>query len=123
MVLPEWKLRRDAEGGDFVSAPRRSLPLFLFEQPDKPGKNRIVFFMRGGPQKKTILVVSLSPEQADVRKRVLEAAGYRVIAAKTVVNVITTCETRRVDLAMIGYSLPPAEKRRVWSDCPGDRRW
>src|SRR5690348_18449913 len=65
-------------------------------------------------RKKAILVVSFNPGLADVRKNVLEAAGYKVIAAKTIVQVRRACQRKQPpDLVMIGYSLPPAEKRRV----------
>src|SRR5437763_112630 len=64
-------------------------------------------------RKKTVLVASLDPQLADVRKQVLEEAGYRVIPAKTPVQVRSACERQRVDLILIGYSLPPVEKRRV----------
>jgi len=64
-------------------------------------------------EKKVILVVSLDPALGDVRKHVLEAAGYRVITASTLVKIKNACQRQRVDLALIGYSLPPAEKRRV----------
>jgi CheY-like chemotaxis protein len=60
-----------------------------------------------------IHLVSLDPQLADVRKEVLEEAGYRVIPAKTVVKIRSACERQRLDLILIGYSLPPAEKRRV----------
>jgi DNA-binding response OmpR family regulator len=65
------------------------------------------------PRKKTVLVASLDPQLADVRKQVLEEAGYRVITAKTTVKVRTVCQRQQVDLVMIGYSLPLAEKLRV----------
>jgi DNA-binding response OmpR family regulator len=71
-------------------------------------------------EKKTILVASLDPALADVRKHVLEAAGYRVVVAMNIEEVINGFRDETIDLVMIGYSLPPAEKRRVWAharDC------
>ena len=65
------------------------------------------------PRKKTLLVASLDPQLAEVRKQVLEEAGYRVITAKTTIKVRTVCQRQQVDLVMIGYSLPLAEKLRV----------
>jgi DNA-binding response OmpR family regulator len=47
---------------------------------------------------------------------VLEEAGFRVVAARTLMKVIDACDSRHIDMAMIGYSLPPAEKRRVWTE-------
>ncbi len=63
--------------------------------------------------RKTILVASRDPHLADVRKRVLESAGYRVIPAVSIPDVAAACTEERVDLVLLGYSLPPAEKRRV----------
>ena len=62
-----------------------------------------------------ILVVSHDPHLADVRKALLEAAGFQVIAASNIKEVQAACQ-KNPQLAMIGYSLPPAEKRRVWED-------
>jgi DNA-binding response OmpR family regulator len=61
-----------------------------------------------------ILIVSHDPQQADVRKHRLEDAGYKVISAMNIHKVREACQTRSVELAVIGYSLPPAEKRRAW---------
>jgi len=54
------------------------------------------------------LVVSHDPELADVRKRVLENAGYHVIAA-TSVSPITVCEKEKPSLVLIGYSVGPQQ--------------
>ncbi len=61
-----------------------------------------------------ILVVSHDPQLADLRKKLLENAGYEVVTAMNVQAVREACERRAVELAVIGHSLPPAEKRRVW---------
>lgn len=66
------------------------------------------------PRKHTILVASKNPKLADVRKQILEEAGFNVIPAMSEDAVRKTCEKAKVDLVMIGYSLLPAEKRRVW---------
>jgi DNA-binding response OmpR family regulator len=63
---------------------------------------------------KAILVASFDPNLADVRKRVLEGAGYRVISASDVLAVRAACQSENIALVVIGYSLPPSEKRRVW---------
>jgi DNA-binding response OmpR family regulator len=60
-----------------------------------------------------ILVVSHDPHLADVRKDILELAGFEVLAAHNFKDVQEACK-KKPDLVMIGYSLPPAEKRRVW---------
>ena len=64
--------------------------------------------------KKAILVASFDPDLADVRKRVLEGAGYRVVPATDLLAVRAGCESETIALVVIGYSLPPSEKRRVW---------
>lgn len=61
-----------------------------------------------------ILVVSHDPQRADVRKQRLEDAGYKVISAMNIQEVREACERQPIRLAVIGHSLPPAEKRRVW---------
>ena len=60
-----------------------------------------------------ILVVSHDLELADVRKRRLQQAGYEVVSAMDVQSIRAACFSGRVRLAVIGYSLPPAEKRRA----------
>lgn len=44
----------------------------------------------------------------------LEGAGYEVLLARGSSGVRKLCEKKRVSLVLIGYSLPPSEKRRVW---------
>jgi DNA-binding response OmpR family regulator len=61
-----------------------------------------------------ILVVSHDPSAADVRKSVLEANGFQVLAASDLLAVRKHCVESHPDLVMIGYSLPASEKRRVW---------
>jgi DNA-binding response OmpR family regulator len=64
--------------------------------------------------KDTILVASWNPVLEAQRKRVLESAGYEVLLARGSNGVRNVCKKRRVNLVLIGYSLPPSEKRRVW---------
>ncbi|HLK07300.1 MAG TPA: hypothetical protein VKV30_05155 [Candidatus Angelobacter sp.] len=67
-------------------------------------------------EKDKILVVSHDPGLADVRRKVLENAGFEVLAATTDPNAIqATCAIHKPRLVMIGYSLQPSEKRRVWA--------
>jgi len=61
-----------------------------------------------------ILVVSHDPALADVRQKRLQDAGYEVVSAMNIQSVRAACETQNVKLAVIGHSLPAAEKRRVW---------
>ena len=63
-----------------------------------------------------ILVVSRNPDLADVRKNVLEKAEFTVFAASDILAVKRECAERKPDVVMIGYSLPPSEKRRVWHE-------
>ena len=61
-----------------------------------------------------IVVVSRDPRLADVRKRVLENAGFAVIAASDASIVEQACGHQRVRLIMLGHSLSPADKRHVF---------
>jgi DNA-binding response OmpR family regulator len=65
--------------------------------------------------RRKIMVVSHDPHLADVRKDILEKAGFEVLSAHNFKDVQDACE-KNPDLVMIGYSLPPAEKRRVWAE-------
>jgi DNA-binding NtrC family response regulator len=65
-------------------------------------------------KKDTILVASWDPVLAELRKNILEKEGFEVLQAKGSAGVRTLCKKRKVNLVLIGYSLPPSEKRRVW---------
>lgn len=62
-----------------------------------------------------IMVVSHDAGLADVRKALLEAAGYSVIAARNMKEVHEGCK-KSPQVVMIGYSLPPAAKQQVWAE-------
>jgi DNA-binding response OmpR family regulator len=62
-----------------------------------------------------IVVVSHDPHLGDVRKALLEAAGFQVLAANNMKEVREACQ-KNPQLVMIGYSLPPAAKRQVWAE-------
>src|SRR5512140_2193770 len=62
----------------------------------------------------TILVASRDPNLADIRKTMLESAGFSVVAASDSAAVAKACAEGNVQLVMLGYSLPPADKRRIW---------
>ncbi len=62
----------------------------------------------------TILVASRDPQLADVRKSVLERAGFSVLTASDSTSVKKLCDEGTIKLVMLGYSLAPAEKRRIW---------
>ena len=64
--------------------------------------------------KDTILVASWDPILADVRKTILEKEGFIVLQAKGSAGVRALCKKKKVNLVVIGYSLPPSEKRKVW---------
>jgi len=63
--------------------------------------------------KKTVLVASRHPHLEDVRKRVLEQAGYRVMAIRNPEEVEEACKNHKIDLALVGYSVTSAEKQRI----------
>jgi DNA-binding response OmpR family regulator len=67
-------------------------------------------------QTHTIVVASRDPGLEDTRKRVLEQAGYDVIAVREASQVGQTCRERSVSLLVIGYSVPPAQKRHIWQE-------
>jgi len=60
-------------------------------------------------------VVSRDPGLADVRRRVLENAGFEVLAASDSTAIPAACAVHKPRLVMLGYSLLPSEKRRVWA--------
>jgi DNA-binding response OmpR family regulator len=64
--------------------------------------------------KKSVLVASRDPGLADVRKRLLEEAGYRVFPATSVSEVEKGCRENEIDLVLVGYSVPPSRKRRIF---------
>ena len=66
-------------------------------------------------EKAKILVVSRDPALADVRRKVLENAGFQVLAATDSTAIPDTCAAHKPRLVMLGYSLLPSEKRRVWA--------
>jgi DNA-binding response OmpR family regulator len=66
-------------------------------------------------EKQKILVVSHDPHLSNVRKAILEAAGFQVSSASNLKAVSEACE-KNPDLVMIGYSLPSAAKQRVWAE-------
>jgi CheY-like chemotaxis protein len=68
--------------------------------------------MSGLVAKRTILLASHDPALTDLRKRLLEAAGYFVIVAKTTSELASRCQHHKIDLVLIGSSLPPVEKRK-----------
>jgi len=66
-------------------------------------------------EKEKILVISRDPGLADVRRKVLEKAGFEVLAASDSTSIQPTCAAHKPRLVMVGYSLLPSEKRRVWA--------
>ena len=63
--------------------------------------------------KKIVLVASRHPHLEDVRRRVLEQAGYQVVTSQNPEQVEEACKTHKIDLVVVGYSLTPAEKGRI----------
>ena len=65
---------------------------------------------------KTVLLASLDPALTNLRKRVLEFAGYRVIAVDSIAQIASRCRNEKIDLVLIGCSLSPSEKRNFWAE-------
>jgi hypothetical protein len=63
--------------------------------------------------KKIVLVVSRHPHLSDVRKKVLEQAGYEVVSISEPEPLEQACQNHKISLVLVGYSLTPAEKRRI----------
>ena len=61
-----------------------------------------------------VLVVSRNPKLAEIRKKILEGAGFTVIAATDDSAVEPACSSG-VELIVVGYSVTPSNKRRVWA--------
>lgn len=70
-----------------------------------------------------LLIISSDSALGDVRKDVLEAAGFSVISANNFRQVEDACKQGEFWLAIIGHLIPAKEKRRVWAEivskCPG----
>jgi DNA-binding NtrC family response regulator len=64
--------------------------------------------------KSTIMVVSRDPGLRDIRARVLREAGYEVVPLTSVFELRKACERDQIALIVMGYSVAPNEKRRVW---------
>ena len=67
------------------------------------------------PKAQIIMVASHDPQLGDVRKAVLEAAGFQVLAVSNIKEVKAACQ-KCPQLVMIGYSLPSSAKRQVWAE-------
>jgi CheY-like chemotaxis protein len=70
-----------------------------------------------------LLVISSDPAFGDVRKDVLEAAGFSVISANNLRQVEDACKQGGFWLVIIGHAIPPKRKKRIWAEivnrCPG----
>lgn len=70
-----------------------------------------------------ILVVSLDKAHSDVRRHILEQAGFNVVAVTDLRSLSEACKTQAFSLVIIGFSIPPAEKARIaheMKDCYKD---
>jgi DNA-binding NarL/FixJ family response regulator len=65
-------------------------------------------------KKDIILVASWDPVLAGIRKAILEKEGFAVLQARGSAGVRALCRKKKINLVLIGYSVPPSEKRRVW---------
>ena len=57
-------------------------------------------------EKEKILVVSRDPGLADVRRKVLEKAGYCVLAASSGEQAIKIYESHQIDAVILDYLMP-----------------
>jgi DNA-binding response OmpR family regulator len=76
-----------------------------------------------------VLVVSRHPDLSDVRKKVLEDAGYNVVSVTAAEPIEEACRSHQINLVLVGYSVTPTEKRRVAAEalscckCPILEMW
>lgn len=66
-------------------------------------------------QKQVVLVASRDPQQAVIRKNLLEQAGFQVHSALDRNQVEEACSGGRILGVVIGWSVAADEKRRVWT--------
>ena len=62
-----------------------------------------------------ILNVGTDPEQVKLRDKALVSAGYHVVSATNLLEVIKACEQHDIDLAVLGHALNVNEKSRITS--------
>lgn len=64
---------------------------------------------------KIVLVASRDPQQAALRVKLLEEAGFEVRSALDPATVSAACSEGKVLGVVIGWSVPTDQKRRVWN--------
>ena len=62
-----------------------------------------------------ILNVGADQEQVKVRGNALVSAGYEVVSATNLLEVISACKQHNIDLAVLGHVLNVNEKSRITS--------
>lgn len=65
--------------------------------------------------KQVVLVASRDPQQAVIRKNLLEQAGFQVLSDLDRSQVEEACSRKTLAGVVIGWSVPVDEKRRVWT--------
>jgi CheY-like chemotaxis protein len=60
-----------------------------------------------------ILNVGTDPKQVKVRDKALVSAGYQVVSATNLLEVIKACEQHDIELAVLGHVLNVNEKNRI----------
>jgi hypothetical protein len=74
------------------------------------------------PPANRLFIISRDPELAEERRALLERTGYGVVSAGNFKEVRELCMRGDFSLAIIGYSIPSREKRRIWAElvtsCP-----
>jgi hypothetical protein len=62
-----------------------------------------------------ILNVGTDTEHVKLRDKALVSAGYHVVSATNLLEVIKACEQHDIDLAVLGHALSVNEKSRITS--------
>ena len=66
-------------------------------------------------ESRKILIISCDSTLADVGYQVLVKAGFKVASATSIHEARQAFEQNTFDAAIVGYSLPPSEKKRALS--------
>lgn len=67
------------------------------------------------PRKDTIIWVTSDQERADDRRRLLQSAGLHVVIITGAEEIASACKEHNPQILMVGASVTPAEKRRIWA--------
>lgn len=72
-----------------------------------------------------VVCTGIDPQLMETRKMILERAGHDVILAKNEPELLAACESRDIDVAVIGQALSPKIKKVIAATvrrfCPAAR--